>query len=392
MRRLSRFATFAVFAVFAVLAACSKQADQATKKPPPAPVKIPLATVVEAQTPDQLVLTGIIAADQRAEVTADTQGKVLAVMVERGQRVKFGEGVVKLDVRNAAYGAREAQANLASARAQRELAEEECKRVKSLLEKGAITRSEYDRQITQCSSALQQVTAAEARTAMMSKSVADGVVRAPFDGVVAEKSVTPGEWVAPGRSLFTLVDDSPLRIQLSVPEVAVRAIKQGEKVQIVGVAFPDKSYSATISRVGVEIGRTRSLIVEATLDPQSDLVPGMFAEAHVRIGEQSRPVVPAKAVFKRGKSWHAFVAKDGELVDTVVQLGPSPAPGQVSILQGVLKGHKLVANVCANDCACGYGAPPPRAAAPAAGSGSGPGAAKACGVDPQLIDGLRVVE
>ncbi|MBS1121873.1 MAG: hypothetical protein H6Q90_4101 [Deltaproteobacteria bacterium] len=329
-----------------VFAACGKQdAGESAKKPPPAPVKVPLVSAVEAATPEQLVLTGMIAADQRAEVTADTQGKVLSVMVERGQRVKFGAPVVQLDVRSAALGAREAQANLASARAQRALAEEECKRVKSLLEKGAITRSEYDRQIAQCTSALQQVTAAEARTEMMVKSVADGIVRAPFDGVVAEKNVTPGEWVAPGRPLFTLVDDDPLRIMLSVPEVAVRAIKQGAKVDLTAVAYPDKQYSATITRVGVEIGRTRSLIVEATLDPGSDLVPGMFAEAHVTIGQVPRPVVPAEAVVKRGKLSHAFVVVKGEVEDRIVQLGPDPAPGQRSIMQGLSKGDKVVAKV-----------------------------------------------
>src|SRR4029077_6327780 len=121
---------------------------------------------------------------------------------------------------------------LASARAQRELAEEECKRTKALLEKGAITRSEYDRQIAQCTSALQQVSAAEARTEMMTKSVRDGVARAPFDGIVAERSVSPGEWVAPGRPLFTLVDDDPLHVDLSVPEVAVRAIHDKQQVDV----------------------------------------------------------------------------------------------------------------------------------------------------------------
>src|SRR5262249_32812818 len=152
-------------------------------------------------------LTGMITADQRAEVTADTQGKVISVMVERGQRVKMGAAVVQLDVRTAALSAREAQANVESARAQRKLAEEECKRAQTLLDQGAITRSEYDRQMTQCTSALQQVSAAEARAAMMSKSVSDGIVRAPFDGIVTMKSVNAGEWVAPGKPLFTLVDD-----------------------------------------------------------------------------------------------------------------------------------------------------------------------------------------
>ena len=78
----------------------------------------------------------------------------------------MGQPVVQLDVRNAALSAREAQANLESARAQKQLAEEECKRTKTLLDKGAITRSEYNRQATQCTSTLQQVSAAQARADM----------------------------------------------------------------------------------------------------------------------------------------------------------------------------------------------------------------------------------
>ncbi|MEO8699166.1 MAG: efflux RND transporter periplasmic adaptor subunit [Kofleriaceae bacterium] len=322
-----------------------KDGGESSKKPEAPPVKVALVTANVAPTPEQIVLTGMVAADQRAEVTADTQGKVIDVMVMRGKRVKAGDPVVRLDVQTAALGVREAQANLASARAQRALAEEECKRTKDLLAKGAITKSEYDRQITQCTAALEQVSAAEARTAMMAKSVRDGLVRAPFDGVVADKNVTPGEWVAPGRSLFTLVDDDPLRIELSVPEAAVRAIQMDQIVELTSVAYPDKRYLAKVTRIGAEIGRTRSLIVEATIDKGSDLVPGMFAEAHLTIKQVERPVLPAAAVVRRGKVWHAFVVVKGELEDRIVQLGPQPSKDQVSIVQGVLKGDKVVAKV-----------------------------------------------
>jgi hypothetical protein len=74
-------------------------------------------------------------------------------------------------------------------------------------------------------------------------------------------------------------------------------------------------------------------------------VPGMFAEAHVTIGQTPRPVVPAEAVVQRGKLWHAYVAVKGEVQDRIIQVGASPAPGQVSILQGVNKGDKVVAKV-----------------------------------------------
>jgi membrane fusion protein, multidrug efflux system len=362
-----------VYAV-AVLAltACNKKGEDGAAKPAPAPpVKVAFVTAAEAETPKVLVLTGTVAAAQRSEVTADTQGKVIAVMIERGQRVAMGQPVVRLDVRNAAYSGREAQANLAAARAQKDLADEECKRTKSLLDKGAITRSEFDRQNTQCTSAQQQVQAAQARTEMMMKAVTDGVVSAPFKGIVADKNVSPGEWVQPGRALFTLVDDDPLKVELSVPEAAVAAVQLDQRVELTSVSHPEKIYTATVKRIGGEIGRTRSLIVEAVVDkspgdtgsaapmttPNPELVPGMFVEAHVVIGKVTRPVLPTDAVARRGKTYHAFVEHKGELEERLVQLGPTPGPGQVSIEQGIAKGDKVVAKVT-----------------------------------PQIVDGLKVVE
>lgn len=348
MRAAVVFALLTSFLASSVasLSSCKKKEEAtASKAPPPPPVQVALAVAEEVAAPRILTLTGIISADQRSEVTADTQGKVVAVLIERGQRVKMGQAVVQLDVRTAALSAREAQANLESARAQKQLAEEECKRAQTLLDKGAITRSEYDRQVTQCTSTLQQVSAAQARADMITKSISDGLVRAPFDGQVTEKSVTPGEWVAPGRTLFTLVDDDPLRIELSVPESEVRKIQKGQKVQVTVVAQPDKIYTATVSRIGGEVGKSRALIVEATLASQGELVPGMFAEANIVIDETQLLAIPAHAVVKHGKSSHTFVAVSGELQKRIIQTGPPLADGRLPVLTGLAKGDEVVAEV-----------------------------------------------
>jgi membrane fusion protein (multidrug efflux system) len=326
---------------------CKKSADSGSgsaKPPPTPPVKVSSVVAAEAPTPEVMVVTGLVKADNRSDVTADTQGKVINVMIERGQRVKMGQAVVQLDVRSAALGAKEAKANLAAARAQKQLADQECERTKSLLDKGAITKSEYDRQMAQCTSALEQVSAVQARTEMMSKSVSDGLVRAPFDGIVSEKMVSPGEWVAPGKPLFTLVDDDPLKVELSVSEVSVPLVKDKARVDLFSVALKDKSVGATISRLGAEIGRTRSLIVEATVDKDSGLVPGMFVEAHIKTGEKNRIVLP-KTAIKMGKQAHAFVINKGELEDHIVLLGPAPDPDHVSIDEGLKKGDKVVSVV-----------------------------------------------
>lgn len=432
---------------------CHKPDTAADAKKSPQPT-IRVATVVAAvkPTPDVLTITGTIIADQRAEVTADTQGKVINVMIERGQHVKLGQPVMQLDVRTAALSAREAQAALQSARVSKQLADEECARTKALLDKGAITKAEFDRQNTQCLNAVEQVAQAQARNDMMSKSVADGMVRAPFEGTVSEKHVSPGEWVNPGKPLFTLVDADPLKIELSVPEKAVTAIKIGDRVEVAAVAHPDQTFSATITRLGAEIGRNRALIVEATLDrvgsagsrgspPQasrsdnvrragnagarsesgsatstgsapgtgsggsataagsgsgsgsggavaagsgsgsggssnaavaagsgtgsggaaspaaaasgagtgserdSSLTPGMFAEARVTVGQTTRVALPATAVVRRDKTWHAFVVRNGVIEERVVQVGPSPGPQEVSISQGISEGEKVVTAV-----------------------------------------------
>jgi membrane fusion protein (multidrug efflux system) len=305
---------------------------------------------------------------------------VIQVLVERGMRVKFGQPVVMLDVRNAVLNANEAQANLEAARAQKQLAEQECVRTKQLLDKGAITQSDFDKQSTECTSTLQQVAAAQARTEMMAKSVHDGIVRAPFDGIVTERSISPGEWVTPGKSLFTLVKDDPLKIELSVPEAATSEVHENEHVDLSAVARPDKTYSATVNRIGAEIGKnTRSLTVEARLDPGTDLVPGMFAEAHLVVGHSNRAVIPATAVVKRGKQWHVFVVDThNNAEDRLVALAAPPAPGQVAVASGIVKGDKVIVKVpdTLDDGAPvveGASAPATApAAAPAAATGSAP--------------------
>jgi membrane fusion protein (multidrug efflux system) len=340
-----------VSALLLVLAAgCKKPQDSAAAKAPPAPpVKVQSAVAAEAPTPIVLTITGQVTADQRADVTADTQGKVINVMVERGTKVKLGQPVVQLDVRSAALSANEAQANLTAAKAQKDLAEQECQRTEQLLKTGAITKSDYDHQMTQCTSAREQVAAATARASMMSKSVADGLVRAPFDGVVSEKNISPGEWVQPGKPLFTLVKDDPLKVSLSVPEAAVEHIKEGEKVMLRKVTDvnekgdPKFPYTALVTRLSAEIGKTRSLIVEATVDnPHEGLVPGMFVEAQVVVTTEPHVVVPDAAVVQRGKQFAVYIIKNGTASESLVHLGAPPAPGQKSILDGVKKGDKIV--------------------------------------------------
>jgi membrane fusion protein (multidrug efflux system) len=346
MTRPTRSSLALALAAAAALAACRKSGADTSRKDAAPPV--PTATVIaaEAETPELLTLTGSIVPDESSDVASDIAGKVVAVMVERGDTVKAGDPLVRLDTRNAQLGAREANANLAAARAQRQLAQDECARAQALFDKGAITKSQYEREQTSCTAALQQVAAAEARTQMITKSIADGIVRAPFAGTVSDRLIAPGEWVAPGVRLVTLVDADPLKVELTVAEAAVPRIALDQEVEVEAVAFPGKAFPGKLTRMGAEIGRqTRALTVEATLEPGSPLVPGMFVEARIVVGSRKLPAVPRTAVVKRGQTWRAFVIVKDHLEERVVQLGPPPAEGQVSIVKGVAAGEVLAASV-----------------------------------------------
>jgi membrane fusion protein, multidrug efflux system len=325
-------------------AGCSKKSDAAaTDATKEADItQVPLVAAQPGSVPNQVTVTGTIVADESSDVVPDTSGKVIAVLVSRGQRVKAGDALIKLDTRTASLGVREAQANLESLRAQRKLAEDECSRSQALFDKGAITKSQFERDQAGCTQATQQVAAAEARTQMVTKSISDGVIRAPFAGVVNDTWVSPGEWAAPGNKLVTLVDDDPLKLELQVPESAAPQVKVGQAVEIEAVAFPGQVFPATVTRVSAEVGRqSRALLAEAEVAKGTPLRPGMFAEARLAIGDAVLPIVPTTALVKRGSTWRVFVVVKGRLEERVVQVGPALSGDRTAILRGVAAGERV---------------------------------------------------
>lgn len=309
-------------------------------------VKVALHQVAAMPAPERLTLTGTVMAKETSDVTASVQGKVLAVLVDRGSRVKFGDPLFRLDASSASLSAQSIRAQLGAAEAQEKLANDECKRSQQLLDKGAITRSQYEREMTTCTAAAKNTAATRAQLQLASKSIADGIVRAPFAGVITQRMISPGEWVGPGVPLVTLVDDDPLHVDLSVPEAWVPRVKVGQEVSVVAVAYPEQRFSAKITKLGSEIGRmNRALIAEAELTAGTPLVSGMFAEAAITVATSPMPVVPKTALVRRGNTWRLFAVAKGRLEERVVQLGPELPGDLVAIARGVIAGERVASKI-----------------------------------------------
>jgi membrane fusion protein (multidrug efflux system) len=322
------------------------QTQPAADLPPVIDVK--LATASSVKIPRVIALSGTLIGHEQARVAAGTAGKVLATYVERGQVVKKGAVLVSLDARAARAQAEAAVAELESVKAQQAQADLDCARTQRMFDKGAIAKADYDRTRTRCETSKWSVSAAEARKTLTAEALRDTQIRAPFNGMVVERSVTTGEYVRPDSVVATLVDVDSLRVELTVPEADVPDVKQGMSVTFKVAARDDAagSYEGKIRYVGPSVRpQSRDGVVEAVVENQDhNLRPGMFVTAKLALGERVLPGVPKSAVRVEGSQHHIFVDVGGRLEDRLVQT--AAASGDlIAILDGVHSGERVVAQL-----------------------------------------------
>jgi membrane fusion protein (multidrug efflux system) len=269
---------------------------------------------------------------------------VMRTMVERGSYAARGQALAQLDVRMAQLSASEAEANVETAQTQKSAAQQECARYERLLQRGAISQQEYDRQTTSCKTTTSAAAAAETRVALAKQTLSDGTVRAPFPGLVSERYVSVGEYVTPSTKVAHLVDIDPLRLELTIPEQNMGAVHMGQKVDFQVGAFPNRTFTGTVHYIGPAVrATTRDLVFEALVDNKEKLLrPGLFATAHLDVGLQKLPVVPATAVKTEGDTSRVFAIVDKHVEERIVQVGP-PQGDVVAILKGVTAGEHVVA-------------------------------------------------
>ncbi|HEX8823420.1 MAG TPA: efflux RND transporter periplasmic adaptor subunit [Archangium sp.] len=337
--------------VLALGSGCGSRVDAAQSKggaqqasTPELAVKAETVEVGEAKVPRYLTLTGTLSANEDSDVAAGAMGKVLSVHVERGSVVRKGDVLVKLDARAASASLEEARAQLALVKSQQELANAECERNQKLFESGSVSSAEHDRAQAQCRNAMAQAAATTARMTLLEIGATDATIRAPFDGVVAERVVSVGEYVRQDSKVVTLVSLDPLRLELTVPESSAAFIQKDLPVEFTLTAAPKVVHKAKVSFVGAGLRRgSRDLVVEALIpNKERSMLPGQFATAKVQLGELPLPVVPRSAVLGDGAQRKVFVVSDGRLEERVVQVSESSGDA-VGVMAGVRVGERVVA-------------------------------------------------
>jgi membrane fusion protein (multidrug efflux system) len=272
---------------------------------------------------------GTARASESIDVTAKVSNLVTAIRFTEGQQVRKGDVLVELD------GA-QARADLAVADAALKESASQLQRSRELY----ATKVLSDQQIEQIESThaanLARVAAARSR-------LSDTVIRAPFNGRVGLRRVSVGSLVAPGAVITTLDDTSTIKLDFTVPERVVAAMKPGLTLEARSVAYPDQVFEGKVASVDSRVDpNTRSVIVRALVPNGAGLLkPGMFLNVHLSRGTADVLVVPEEALVPEQGDVFVYVVQDGKASKRKIQTGQR-AVGTVQVTDGLQAGEIVV--------------------------------------------------
>jgi len=291
---------------------CACSSEQAPKKPP-SPLVV-AAQAVRHTFVDMIEAIGTARANEQVTIAS--------LVTERLERVLFDDGMaVGKGQLLAVLSSGQENAALKGALAAEAEATAQYGRIKNLFDQGVATKAQLDQQLAAAEGARANV--AEARAA-----VGDRMIRAPFAGYTGLRTISAGAVVNSGTPLVTISDLSRIKVDFTVPETQLQALRIGQEIEAIAAAFPNTPFTGKITSIDPVIDpSTRAVLVRATLpNPGARIKPGMLMTVHVRTGERVSDAVPELAVIGNG---------DARFVYVVTSQGKAK---QVSVKTGVRDG------------------------------------------------------
>jgi RND family efflux transporter MFP subunit len=339
---MTRMRTTLAAALLALLAACGGEPAGA-KLPPLPPLKT--FTVGAADAAVGRTWDGVVEAVQRADLTAQTAGRVTTVVADVDDRVRSGDVLLRLTAVEQQAGANTAQAQLRAAQAAAAEAEANYRRFASLAGGQYVSRAQLDQARASRDSSVAARDAARAQLAQAAQQADYTVVRAPFAGIVSARRVEPGESVAPGQPLVSLYAPGALRIEVQVPQSEADAIRKVARARIVladgraldaaqGIVYP--AADPLTHSVGVRV-----VLPDVAPAP----APGITAKVvfPITAGDAAAVTIPASALAQHGELTGAYVLAGGSLRLRQLRLGQRHGD-RVDVVAGLRSGETIAAD------------------------------------------------
>jgi RND family efflux transporter MFP subunit len=342
-------------------------------------IKVDTATVslvYPSQTFTLLNASGYVVPQRKAAVAAKVTGRIVALYVEEGSRVKKGQIIARLEADDVGAQRDQAQANVEVSRqnleqAKAELADAKAsfEREKSLLAQEFTTKASFDAAEARYRKAQAGFTGAEAGVKASSAALRGAgvaldytMIRAPFDAIVLTKNADIGDIVTPigaaanaKAAVVTIADMDSLQVEADVSESNLKQIKAGQPCEIQLDAVPDTRFKGVIHMIVPTADRTKATVMVKVkfLNIDSRILPEMSAKVAFLSREvsgdeqQPRLAVSQKALKVRNGNTTVFFVK-GNRVDEVKVATGLQLGDMVEIKDGLKPGEKVVINPPSN--------------------------------------------
>jgi RND family efflux transporter MFP subunit len=270
---------------------------------------------------EDLVLPGSVQAFIEAPIFARTSGYLKIWYTDIGASVKKGQLMAEIDTPELDQQLRQALADLATARANADLARTTDIRWRGLLANQAVSQQDADTRAGQAAASSAQAASAQANVGRLQELESFKRIMAPFNGVVTARNTDIGALIDAGQTtgmaLFRVADTGKLRVYVDVPEPYAPKAQPGIQVVLRFNEHPGKDYPAVLVRTARALEPTlRTLRVELQVDnSQGELFPGAYAEVHFKLpGSSSTLRIPATALIFRGQGLQvATVGRDNKV-------------------------------------------------------------------------------
>jgi RND family efflux transporter MFP subunit len=325
---------------------------------------VPSGASAASAGPSLLDASGYIVARRRATVSSKVTGKVVKVMLEEGQRVEAGQVIATLDDSNWRAALDQSKAQLQQAEANVQSAQTAFDDAKPIFERSekqkaaaVISAQSFDEAHAQFNVAHNNLLIAQrgleaARTGVVvaQRSLEDTVIRAPFAGIVTEKSAQPGEMVSPisagggftRTGIGTIVDMESLEVEVDVSENFINRVRPQQPVTIKLNAYPDWDIPGSVIAMIPTADRAKATVKVRIAIKQKDprIIPEMGARVAflsdnepAAAGAEKSPVpgvvIPADAIATSGTASIVFVVHGSTVERRAIRLGGKTSSGQI---------------------------------------------------------------
>ncbi len=311
--------------------ACKEKADAAARKSSAQsaqPTIVDVMIAVPRPVDNQIEANGSVVANEYVELHPEISGRIVYLNVPEGVHVAAGTIIARINDADL-------QATLEKSRVLLELYKKTEERERKLLDINGINEADYDL-------ALNNVNSTKADIDYTQALIDKTIIRAPFDGVVGLRQVSPGAYVTPATIIATLQQMDKIKVDFTLPEQYATLIRKGSLVDIQVDALSGVHRKGLIVATEPQINlSSRNLKVRALLQDGKGY-PGAFVKVFVDVGTDKKAImVPTNCIIPDDKNNQVIVVKAGKASFVNVQTGVREA-NNIEITQGLIPGDTVV--------------------------------------------------